>query len=69
MLRRALVADDSADNPVAEEQARARMQSEYSADNDIESIRRYNKGVVGSERLESFLMPLFDGVSIARLVD
>lgn len=69
VLRRAIVADDSADNPAAEEQAQRGIRSEYSADNDIECIRRYNKGVVESERLESFLMPLFDGVSIARLVD
>lgn len=69
VLRRAIVADDSVDNPAAEEQAQRAMRSEYAADSDIESIRRYNKGVVGNERLESFLMPLFDGVSIARLVD
>ena len=69
VLRRAIVADDSSDNPAAEEKAQARTRSEYAGDSDIDCIREYNDAVVGSERLESFLMPLYDGLSIARLVD
>ena len=69
VLRRAIVADDSADNPAAEERVQARLKSEYAGDRDIEFIREYNDSVVKSERLESFLMPLYDGLSIARLVD
>lgn len=61
------MADDSDDNPWVDRQAQ--MKSEYGADNDIECIRKYNSAVVESQRLESFLMPLFDGVSVARLVD
>ncbi|MBE3045930.1 hypothetical protein IMZ48_25990 [Candidatus Bathyarchaeota archaeon] len=69
VLRRGLVADDSADNPASDKLAQSRMRSAYAGDRDIECIREYNDAVVGSERLESFLMPLFDGVSVARLLD
>lgn len=69
VLRRGLVADESADNPAGEERARAQAQSEYGGDRDLERIREYNSVLAGSERVETFLMPLFDGVSLARLVD
>ena len=69
MLRRAVVADDSSDNPYAADDAKVVQRSEYAVSEDVERLREFNKGVVESERLEAFLMPLFDGVSISRLVD
>ena len=67
VLRRGIIADDSSDNPWVAEQVRLR--SEYAVNNDNELIRKYNDEVVKNPRLEAFLLPLFDGVSIARLVD
>lgn len=69
MLRRAVVADDSADNPYAADDARVVQRSEYAVSSDVERLREFNAAVVGSKRLEAFLMPLFDGVSISRIVD
>lgn len=45
VLRRGIVADDSSDNPAAEEQVQRKSRSEYAVDSDIECIRRYNKSV------------------------
>lgn len=69
MLRRAVVADDSADNPYAADDAKVVERSEFAVSEDVERLRVFNREVVGSERLEAFLMPLFDGVSISRIVD
>lgn len=57
VLRRGLVADSSPANPWA-----ARMKEE-------KGLVEFNEGLVGSERVEAFLMPLFDGVGCGRLVD
>ncbi|KAK9445756.1 O-methyltransferase, family 3 [Metarhizium brunneum] len=35
----------------------------------IEAVRKFNDQVVGEKRLESFLTPLWDGLSMIRLVD
>lgn len=35
----------------------------------IEAVRLFNDQVVGEKRLESFLTPLWDGVSLIRLID
>lgn len=69
VLRRAVVADDSADNPYAADDAKVVERSEFAVSEDVERLREFNKGVVESKRLEAFLMPLFDGVSISRIVD
>jgi predicted O-methyltransferase YrrM len=70
VLRRAIVADESDDNPYAVK-ARAGLaeRSEYQKDRDVESLRKYNDEVAKSDRLESWLVPLYDGVSLARLLD
>jgi hypothetical protein len=36
---------------------------------DLEAIDVYNKKTVGDKRLDTFLVPLFDGLSMARLLD
>ena len=70
VLRRAIVADESDDNPEAVK-ARAGLaeRASYQTDSDIIDLRRYNDDVAKSERLESWLLPLFDGINLARLVD
>ncbi|KAF4119791.1 O-methyltransferase [Geosmithia morbida] len=71
VLRRSLVADDSDENPHAKD-SKARAEKEgrvEAAQLDLVKIREYNDLVVKSDRLEAFLLPLFDGVSIARLLD
>lgn len=36
---------------------------------DVEAVRAFNDWCMGEERLETFLVPLWDGVSIVRLRD
>jgi predicted O-methyltransferase YrrM len=67
VLRRAIIADDSDDNPWAKEERQ--LQSEFSTNTDIRDLREFNRMMVSSERLETFLMPLYDGVGIGRLVN
>lgn len=67
MLRRGIVADDSDNNPWVDKQSKD--QSEYSQSSDVESIRQYNRIVLEEPRLDAWLMPLFDGVNMARLID
>ncbi len=50
-------------------EAKSAMKNEYEGDTDIERIREYNDQAIGSDRLETFLMPLYDGLGIARLLD
>lgn len=62
-----MVADDSDANPwVAKEKA---DRSSYWQSTDIADIRKYNKLVKENDRLDVFLLPLYDGVNLARLVD
>lgn len=68
VLRRGLVANDTEENPWATN-VKTRAPSEYEKNNDLESLREYNDAAAGSARLDTFLMPLFDGVSVARLCD
>lgn len=69
VLRRGLVADDSDDNPWATREQKKRNKSEYETVRDLECLREFNAAVMGSERLESLLLPLYDGMGLARLVD
>ncbi|KAH7376257.1 O-methyltransferase family protein [Plectosphaerella cucumerina] len=67
VLRRGIVADDSDNNPWVPKEKNERAQ--YGKSTDIELLRVYNKIVIESPRLDVFLLPLFDGVNLARLVD
>lgn len=70
VLRRAIVADESDDNPHAVKvKAGLAARSEYETDSDIKYLRQYNDDVAKSDRLESWLLPLFDGINLARLLD
>ncbi|KAI2627478.1 S-adenosyl-L-methionine-dependent methyltransferase [Hypomontagnella submonticulosa] len=64
VLRRGLVADDSSDNPWKTDKYDGSQESR-----NIPAIREYNKTVAENDRLEAFLVPLWDGVHLARLVD
>ena len=61
VLRRGHVADPSKTDG-------AELESEQ-WDLHIEAVRRFNDQVVSEKRLESFLVPLWDGLSLIRLVD
>lgn len=69
VLRRGLVADDSDANPYAAQDQKAKNRSEYETDGDLEYLRQFNDAAMESVRVESFLMPLYDGVGMVRLVD
>ncbi|KAJ6785414.1 hypothetical protein PWT90_05791 [Aphanocladium album] len=65
VLRRGLVANDTDENPWAA----SGKKGESGRDSNIEALREYNDLALNSERLETFLMPLFDGVGMSRLRD
>ncbi|KAJ2904197.1 O-methyltransferase family 3 [Zalerion maritima] len=67
ILRRGLVADDSIDNPQAVKEKLER--AEYWKGNDLEKLREFNDMMVKEERLDPFLLPLWDGVGCAKLLD
>lgn len=69
VLRRGLVADDSDANPYAAKDQKTKNKSEYETDNDLDYLREFNDAVIDSGRIESFLLPLYDGVGMARLMD
>ncbi|PNH61244.1 hypothetical protein VD0002_g6533 [Verticillium dahliae] len=67
VLRRGIIADDSDENPWVVREKKER--SEYWRSGDVDDLRRYNDKGHGDPRLDAWLMPLFDGVNLARLVD
>jgi predicted O-methyltransferase YrrM len=65
ILRRGLVADRTPANPWY-----AKQNGEINwSPGDMEGLDTFNKNLVNSERLETFLMPMFDGLGMGRLVD
>jgi predicted O-methyltransferase YrrM len=69
VLRRGLVADESDDNPNANQEKVKEHWSQYQASNDLVRLREFNDQMATDPRLEAWLMPLFDGVGMARLRD
>lgn len=69
VLRRALVVDESSDNPWSDVGEKRKERSEYEKDSDLVRMREFNDNVASTPRLEAFLMPLFDGVGLSRLLD
>jgi predicted O-methyltransferase YrrM len=65
ILRRGLIADSSDANPWA---ARAKSENTW-REGDMKALQEFNKQMVESPRLETFLMPMFDGLGMARLID
>ena len=67
ILRRGMVADSSAANPLSNI---ARTEAEINErDAEIGALDEVNKTLVGSERFDTFLMPMFDSVGMGRLID
>lgn len=67
VLRRGIVADDSDGNPWMEREKSQR--AAYWRSEDVDKLREFNRMVRDEPRLDSWLMPLYDGVHLARLVD
>ncbi|KAL1848370.1 hypothetical protein Daus18300_013616 [Diaporthe australafricana] len=67
VLRRAIVADATPSNPhYAEELARVGEQRSRELGR---ALHEFNDKLVAEPRLEAFLVPLFDGLGLARLLD
>lgn len=67
-LRRGLVADDSEPNP--HRLPATKEGEDYKGQHDdVGSVRKFNDAVKNNKRLEAFLLPLWDGLNLARLVD
>ncbi|PNP38508.1 hypothetical protein TGAMA5MH_09589 [Trichoderma gamsii] len=64
VLRRGLVADGSEDNPNWQLQRHV-----VHAEEDLVALREFNKALATHKRLEALLLPVFDGVGFARLLD
>ncbi|KAI1207259.1 S-adenosyl-L-methionine-dependent methyltransferase [Annulohypoxylon truncatum] len=63
-LRRGLVADSSSDNPW--------LPADFDGvweGSAVAAIRKYNKAAAENSRLETLMVPLWDGLNLARLVD
>ncbi|KAJ9164672.1 S-adenosyl-L-methionine-dependent methyltransferase [Coniochaeta hoffmannii] len=69
VLRRGIVADPSDENPHAASQAQRAARAHYGRDTDLAALDEFNKAVAGSGRIESWLVPLWDGVMVGRLLD
>lgn len=67
-LRRGLVADDSDKNP-HRPQAVKPGEDYRGQHEDVGKVREFNDAVKANARLEAFLLPLWDGLNLARLVD
>lgn len=68
VLRRGMVVDEGSENPWSSAM-KQKDKSEYEQDNDLVKMREFNDAAATSDRLEAFLMPLFDGVGLSRLLD
>ncbi|KAH7324351.1 S-adenosyl-L-methionine-dependent methyltransferase [Stachybotrys elegans] len=68
ILRCGFVADDSEDNPWRKHDF-GPHRPEYWKSDDIKALKAYNELATAEERLENWLCPLWDGVSMSRLLD
>lgn len=67
ILRKGLIADSSAANPWS--QAELQQAERNWKEEDKVALDTFNKDMVGSKRIETFLMPMFDGLGMGRLID
>jgi predicted O-methyltransferase YrrM len=65
ILRRGLVAERTPANPWYEKQDGGN----HWKPEEMEYLDSFNKDLVNNERLEAFLMPMFDGLGMGRLVN
>lgn len=65
ILRRGLIADASEANPWS---SKLKQQGEKVwAEGDMKALDQFNKLMVNEERIETFLMPMFDGLGMGRM--
>lgn len=69
VLRRGIVADPSDANPHAKAESQRAVKAHYGRDTDLAALDEFNKMMAGSARIESWLVPLWDGVMVGRLLD
>jgi predicted O-methyltransferase YrrM len=69
VLRRGIVADPSDANPHAAAQAQRAARAHYGKDTDLTALDEFNKEMASNKRIESWLVPLWDGVMVGRLLD
>lgn len=67
ILRRGLIADSSNANPWAE-MLKQQSETEWK-EGDMKALDEFNKMMVKGERIETFLMPMFDGLGMGILKD
>jgi predicted O-methyltransferase YrrM len=67
ILRRGLVADPSDANPWSSTLKERRYGVDNWMEDDVKALDQFNKMMVNEARLETFLMPMFDGLGMARL--
>ncbi|MDA4132791.1 MAG: hypothetical protein OK454_06675, partial [Thaumarchaeota archaeon] len=67
ILRRGLVADSTDANPWVEKEKGDR--ASYWTNSDVAKLDEFNTMMATNPRIEAFLMPLFDGVGLGRLLD
>lgn len=67
VLRRGLIADSSPNNPwtTAPKQPGERTWSQA----DYDALDEFNKALAKHQRFETFLLPMFDGLGMGRLLD
>jgi predicted O-methyltransferase YrrM len=66
ILRRGLIADSSDANPWT---AKLKQGDRIWREGDMKALDDFNKELVRNERLDTFLMPMFDGLGMGRLVN
>jgi len=66
ILHRGLIADSSDANPWT---AKLKQGDRVWREGDMKALDEFNKEMVRNERLETFLMPMFDGLGMGRLVN
>ncbi|KAL1901984.1 hypothetical protein Sste5346_001690 [Sporothrix stenoceras] len=70
VLRRGLVADDSDDNPeAAKEAALIAEGGSYRTVKDMDALREFNTALAEDKRIDTWLVPLYDGIGLGRLLD
>jgi predicted O-methyltransferase YrrM len=67
VLRRALIADASDDNPWSSE-LKQRGEKVW-RDGDMKGLEEFNENLAKDGRMQTFLMPMFDGLGMAILKD
>ncbi|CAN8105960.1 unnamed protein product [Discula destructiva] len=67
VLRRGIVADATNTNPHFAREVE--LHGEQQSREFVVALHQFNDALVAADRLESFLMPLFDGLGMARLKD